>query len=56
VPIVPVVMLDNILILFVSNLSVTLTHILVWLSIEIMNWIFYISWLFGDKYVYFFKL
>jgi len=56
VPIVPVVMLDNIFILFVSNLSTTLVHILVWLSVEIMNWIFYISWLFGEKYVYFFKL
>ena len=56
VPIVPVVMLDNIIILLVSNLSTTLTHILVWISVEIMKWIFYVSWLFGDKYVYFFKL
>ncbi len=56
VPLVPVVMLDNIIILFVSNLSTTLTHILVWFSVEIMKWIFYISWLFGEKYVYFFKL
>ncbi len=56
VPIVPIVMLDNILILFVSNLSTTLTHILVCFSVELMRWIFYISWLFGDKYVYFLKL
>jgi len=56
VPIVPIVMIDSLFVLLMSNLSITLTNIWVYVSIYLIDWIFYISWLFGEKIVFFMKI
>jgi len=53
VPLVPLIIFDNIIILFLSNMSNTLTHILVFYNVEIMKWVFFVAWLFWEKFVYF---
>jgi hypothetical protein len=50
---VPLLMLDSLVVLFVSSLSTWLWSIFLHISIYIMDYIFFISYLFGEKFVYF---
>jgi competence protein ComEC len=53
VPLVPLLMLDSLAVLFVSSLSTWLWNIFLQISIYIMDYIFFMSYLFGEKFVYF---